>query len=167
MSWQPRRGFRPPPAQASCSSCRWQSATGGRRSNPLLPAQRARRPPSRCSRARRHPVTVPGTPRRCVRHTGRSVGLASHMIALRHSSPRAPPSPPPQPSPGASSLTLIMRRTAPLLGCMPTATMTSASSAPTSCSRGRLAEGASPAMSSSESASSLVAAHVSLGRQRR
>lgn len=76
--------------------------------------------------------------------------LTRHMPHRTHAhAPTPPPSPPP---------TLIMRRTAALLGCMPTATITSARPAPTSWSRGSVAEGASPAMASSESASSLVAA---------
>ena len=47
---------------------------------------------------------------------------------------------------------------APLLGCSPAATATSASAAPTTASRASVADGASPAMASSAAASRFVSA---------
>ena len=56
------------------------------------------------------------------------------------------------------SRTLMRRRVAPLLGCRPAATATSASATPTTAPRARVADGASAAMASSAAASSVVSA---------
>lgn len=99
-----------------------------------------------------------GTRVRCRRCDARPPGgMPSRCQASRRGGAPAPAAVPSR-SHTHKNRTLIMRRTAALLGCMPTATITSARPAPTSWSRGSEAEGASPAMASSESASSLVAA---------